>query len=266
MHTQNRVVQSSRLRRSRHQPVAESRTNRGAGSRWRAAAVTMSLGCAAASAHADYINDYVQAELGIGAAHYTTEDGRWYQQGMPGANNQLTSKPPAFSAGFTGPIISRGKWGMDWHAEYVNLGRASASCACTPRDENYNASTHQYTDKFSAPQAYFTGYGRSQGVALTIEPYYWIDGVRLGIEAGAYVHRDSWSEDIVGWQVSPAVAPQNLHVEDAYWSVAPLVGASVGNGRFTLSYRHYFMRVNSNQRAIPPLWNDADAIELKVKF
>jgi hypothetical protein len=32
----------------------------------------MALGCAAASARADYINDYVQGEIGIGAAHYTT--------------------------------------------------------------------------------------------------------------------------------------------------------------------------------------------------
>lgn len=226
----------------------------------------MALGCIAASAHADYINDYVQAEIGIGAAHYTTEDGRWYQQGVPGADNHLVSKPPAFSLGFTGPIFSRGKWGADWHAEYVNLGRAAASCACTPMDENYNAKTHQFHKRYDVPAAYFTGSGRSQGVALTIESYYWISGVRVGVEGGAYVHRDSWSEDIAGWQVVGSGAPQNLHVEDAYWSVAPVIGASVGNGRFTLSYRHYFMRINNERRTIPPLWNDADAVELKVRF
>jgi hypothetical protein len=70
----------------------------------------MSLGCAAAAqARADGVTDYVHAELGIGASHDTTQDRRWYQQGMPGANNQLTSKPPAFSLDLTGPVITRGK-------------------------------------------------------------------------------------------------------------------------------------------------------------
>ncbi|BCF98060.1 hypothetical protein PPGU19_026290 [Paraburkholderia sp. PGU19] len=83
-------------------------------------------------------------------------------------------------------------------------------------------------------------------------------------QADPAIHRDSWSEDVAGWQV--AGPPQNLHLSDVYWSVAPVVGASVGNGRFTLSYRHYFMSVNSNHRNIPPLWSDADVLEVKVKF
>lgn len=265
MHTQNRVVQSSRVRRAPRQPIAVSRTNRKPGSRWRSAAVAMSLGCAAAAAHADYINDYVHAEIGIGAAHYNTVDGRWMQQGIPGGSN-LTSKPPAFSLGFSGPLISRGKWGVDWRAEYVNLGRAAADCSCTPDDRNYDPKSHTYTRKVDVPTAFFTGEGRSQGAALTLEPYYWVSGVRLGVEAGAYVHRDSWSEDVAGWYAPGSNTPQNFHLDDAYWSVAPVVGLSVGNGRFTLSYRHYFMSINSNQRNIPPLWNDADELEVKVKF
>jgi hypothetical protein len=57
---------------------------------------------------------------------------------------------------------------MDWHAEYVNLGRAAALCDCAPLDANYNASTHTFTPKIAVPRAYFTGEGRSQGVALTL--------------------------------------------------------------------------------------------------
>ncbi|TCG00528.1 hypothetical protein BZM27_54680, partial [Paraburkholderia steynii] len=83
----------------------------------------------------------MQAQFGIGAAHFNTLDGRWQQQGIPGGSN-VTSKPPAFSLGLTGSLITRGKWGMDWHAEYVNLGRAAADCSCTPMDENYDSSTH----------------------------------------------------------------------------------------------------------------------------
>lgn len=78
--------------------------------------------------------------------------------------------------------------------------------------------------------------------------------------------RDSWPEAVAGWQVNTEVAPQNLHLPDSYWSVAPVVGLSAGNGRFTISYRYYFTSVNSNGRNVPPLWNDADAIEPKVKF
>ncbi|APR40488.1 hypothetical protein [Paraburkholderia sp. SOS3] len=211
----------------------------------------MTLGCAAATqARADYINDYVQGEIGIGAAKYQTQDGRWLQQGIPGGSS-VTSKPPAFSLGLTGPLITRGKWGIDWHAEYVNLGRAAAECWCTPNDDNYDANSHRYQTKVNVPQAYFTGEGRSQGAALTLEPYYWLHGVRLGVEAGAYIHRDSWSESVSDWQAWPGVPKQNISISDSYWSVAPVVGASVGNGRFTLSYRHYFMRLNSNSRKHP---------------
>lgn len=231
-----------------------------------AAVAGVSLAFSATAYAGDYISEYVQAEIGIGAAHYTTQDGRWYQQGMPNGDNKLRSKPPAFSLGLTGPLITRGKWGADWHAEYVNLGRAAASCACTPRDENYDPNTHHFTNRFDAPAAYFTGSGRSQGVALTIEPYYWAYGVRLGVEAGAYIHRDSWSEDVIGWQVDKTVPPQNLHLSDAHWSVAPVVGASVGNGRISVAARHYFTGLNSRNRNVPPLWNDVTTVELRVKF
>lgn len=47
MHTQNRVVQSSRARRDPRKPVTAARSSRNVGSRWRAAAVAMTVGCAA---------------------------------------------------------------------------------------------------------------------------------------------------------------------------------------------------------------------------
>jgi hypothetical protein len=114
------------------------------------------------------------------------------------------------------------------------------------------------------PQGYFADEGRSQGAALTVEPYYWLDGFRLGVEAGAYIHRDNWTGTVYGWQLPGATGPMML--QDAYWSVAPVVGVSVGNGRFTRSYRHYFTGMNSKNRSIPPLWNDADVLEVKYRF
>jgi hypothetical protein len=223
------------------------------------------------AAHADIIDDYVahpfgiHVQVGIGVSKADTPDGRWAQQGIPGGSH-VTAKPPTFSLGLTGSMLTRGAWGIDWHADYVNLGRFAADCSCTPMDQNYDPKSHTYKPQVAVPTAFFTGEGRSQGAALTIEPYYWVSGVRLGVEAGAYIHRDSWSEDVAGWYAPGSNTPQNFHLDDAYWSVAPVVGLSVGNGRFTLSYRHYFMSINSKSRNVPPLWNDADALELKVKF
>ncbi|WOD18656.1 hypothetical protein [Paraburkholderia kirstenboschensis] len=229
----------------------------------------MSLGCAAASAHADLIDDYVahpfgiHVQAGIGLSKADTPDGRWQQAGIPGGSH-VTAKPPTFSLGLTGPLLTRGAWGVDWHLDYVNLGRFAASCSCTPMDENYDPKTHAYTPKVAVPTAFFTGEGRSQGAALTAEVYYWLYSVRLAAEAGAYIHRDSWSEDVSNWQVGGY--PQNLHLSDTYWSVAPVVGVSVGYGRMSVSARHYFTKLNSQNRSVPPLWNDVTTVEMKVKF
>ena len=219
---------------------------------------------ASVGAHADYITDYVHAEVGAGVTHYATIDGRWYQQGMPtGSEVQRTNAE--FSLGLTGPIVARGRWGVDWHVDYVNLGRAAADCQCTPDDRNYDPKRHVFTKKIDVQNAFFTGSGRSQGVALTVEPYYWWQGLRWGAEVGAYVHRDNWKEYVAGWAM-PGQAPQSFELNSSYWSVAPVVGVNIGNGRVSLAYRHYFMTINSNKASTPPLWNDADVLEIKVKF
>jgi len=40
----------------------------------------------------------------------------------------------------------------------------------------------------------------------------------------------------------------------------------VGDGKWSVDYRHYFMRFNSARQNVPPLWNDADVIEIKRRF
>jgi hypothetical protein len=74
MHTTQRVVQASRGRRVPRQQVTSARTNRRVGSRWRAAAVAMSLGCAAAGAKAE--QSWFQFEAGIGASSCRQGRGR----------------------------------------------------------------------------------------------------------------------------------------------------------------------------------------------
>lgn len=195
-------------------------------------------------------------QAGAGWTKYGTENGRWYQNGAP--QNSVTSNSFAFSLGLTGDIVTRGNWGIDWRAEYVNLGRAAASCQCKTNDQDYASGR-------DGPTAFFSGSGRAQGIAMTVEPYTWRAGLRWGLEAGAYVYHAAWNESVTGWTVNDAPR-QNLSMGNHSWNVAPVVGVTVGDGRWSASYRHYFMRMNGMHANVPPLWKDADVIELKWRF
>lgn len=223
------------------------------------ATLAAALALLSGAAHAQSIT------LGAGANLYSDVDGRWMQQGVPGGSD-VTRVAPVITLGITGPLVSRGRWGVDWHADYVNLGRAAATCMCTPSDDNYNPHTHQYVKHVDVDPAYFSGSGRSQGVAFTVEPYYWAHGLRFAAEAGAYVHYDQWSEYVAGWQVNRAVAPQTLNLAASYWSVAPVVGVSVGDGRWNVGIRHYFTSINSKRADVPPLWNDATTLTVTYRW
>jgi hypothetical protein len=201
-----------------------------------------------------HAQSFFQMEAGVGVTHYQTENGRWYQNGMP--DNKVTSTAPAISLGVTGPVVSRGAWGVDWHADYVNLGRAAASCQCDTNDADYIAHTTKHT-------AFYSGSGRAQGVALTVGPYRYYAGLRWGVEAGAYVYHSSWSESVAGWTVGGP--PVNLSLSESRWNVAPVAGLSVGDGKWAVSYRHYFMRYRKAEM-VPPLWNDADVLMFTRRF
>jgi len=203
------------------------------------------------AAHASWF----EYEAGAGLTSYETEDGRWYQQLQP---HSLSTVSQEYSVGITGAVVSRGAWGIDWHADYVNLGRASSSCQCDTSDSDYAAHNTRHT-------ALFTGSGRAQGVSLTVEPYRWYRGWRYGFEAGAYVYRSTWSEQVQGWTVSDA-PPRNLSLSAKGWHVAPVIGMSISKDSWSVNYRHYFMRFNSTRQNVPPLWNDADVIEIKRRF
>lgn len=183
------------------------------------------------------------------------------------AVSSVSPRNIAFSIGATGAVLSRGRWGVDWYADYVNLGRVAAACECTPNDANYNPSTHAYNPNVApAPLAYFTGNGRSQGFVLSLEPYYWWRGVRIGIEAGAYINSVSWTEDVYGWSTSYEMPPRNISVGANYWGVVPVVGASIGNGAWSIGYRHYFTSRQHLHDEYPPLWNDIDVLEVRYTF
>lgn len=211
---------------------------------------------------ASYAHAEVHFELGVGATNYRTgPDGLWYQQGQA---PYLDLRSPMVSAGLTGPIYSRGSWGVDWHANYVNLGHSSVQCLCTPRDENYSTATHQKLNAYDVPDANFQGNGNAQGIALTVEPYVVRNGWRFGLEGGPFIHRNAFDESITNWALAHNEVPQTLKVSTSRrLSLGSVVGVSVGRGNFRVSYKHYFM---PQRGEYPALWKGADVIELKYVF
>lgn len=205
-----------------------------------------------------------QFEAGVGINFYETTDGRWYQRA---ATHALQARTPAVSFGVTGDIYTSGTYGVAWHADYVNLGHASADCICTPMDENYDANHHRMVTPrpYDVPDAFFSGAGNAQGVALTLEPYYVTHGWRFAAEAGVFGYLPKWGETVTNWQVG-GVAPRTINVSTPRkLSLVPVVGASIGRDNWSLSYRHYFMRM-ANYGDTPPVWTDADVLEYKLRF
>ena len=280
MHTQNRVVQASRGRRVPRQQVAAARTNRRVGSRWRAAAVAMSLGCAAASAHAE---SFFQIEAGIGASHYTqAADGLWWQQGM---SHNLHLSAPAWRVGVQLNAIDYqpGSWvpGVAFHALYLNFGPVGMQSMAAPDyDPNvFNKTNGGYYDdkahecvKECGPLRDFTSSGRMQAFALTVEPYWKRGKWRFGVEAGPMLYRATWDASAVSltdtpWK-GPAGSVETFH-RNASWQVGALVGASVGYGPVTVRYSYAYAKsagTLSGSNTVPAGFKGAHMLTLGYTF
>lgn len=219
----------------------------------------MALGCAAAAAHAQF-----RPEIGIGAAQFSDKgDGTWYQQSQPYG---LSLSVPTITLGLTGDLYTRGDWGVAWHADYVWLGNVSADCSCTPVDANYSTTTHMKNNTVDVPDALFSGHGQVQGVALTVEPYYWSHGFRFAAEAGLFPYLWHWSETVNNWSDRPGMTPYTIAANSGRnLSLGEVVGVSVSRGPFTVAYRHYFLPTQG-ANGVPPIWKGADMLEVRYKF
>lgn len=213
-----------------------------------------------ASVHADAISDYVHWELGAGVSWYKlAEVGRWYQPGAP--VNQLGMSAPVITVGFTGPLYTREKWGVDWHVDYVNLGRVSADCVCTS-DENYNTSARTFVvQDGTEPLARYQGAGRAQGIALTLEPYVAWRGFRFAVEGGLFPYRPQWDETVnnvanLGTYTVYAHTPNNVQI-------GKVVGVSVGKGPWRVAYRHYVLPTKYDDTHYPAIYKGADSLEVR---
>ena len=145
----------------------------------------MTLGCAAAAAHADSVSDYIQFEAGLGfGVAKDMGNGTWVQAGLPDNHEKLTF--PAVEADFTGTLWAC-QQDVRYHISYVYLGEQSASVDGVP-DNQYNTQTHAVTMPAGERLSPFNGHGHIQGLPLTLDVGYTYRGWRLGAEAGAWVY------------------------------------------------------------------------------
>lgn len=212
----------------------------------------MTLGCAAATqARAE---SWLQFEAGVGTSAYVRGgDGLWVQDGF---QHKVDLTAPAIEAGITGDLLQHEHWGLSYHVDWVWLATIHTQSMATPSDENYNLATKRCNGP-CWPLANYIGAGHDMGVMATIEPHYDVGGWRLGVEAGPYLHKSTWSVDVAHWVSSPTATPINLHVENWHrWTLGAVVGASIEHKRFALRYL-YFMNgtPSSSANPYPPIWS-----------
>lgn len=247
------IIQASRGRRDVRSP-AGAKQGRRVGRAWRAAAVACTLGCVAASARAE---SWFQFEAGIGAAHVSDMgDGTWIQQGARGNHENVNT--PAIMAGFTGPIIQRGNWDARWHLGYTYIGTFSASVDGVP-DDQYDAKSHQIVHYQGERFSPFNGQGHVQGIPLTLDLGYTYRGWRLGAEAGAWAYWQTWHESLYNLDNQWQDLSHKTVMQIGY-----VVGASIGRGPLSLSYRYY--QISQRWNPYPGLATGAHVLMTRYRF
>ena len=118
-----------------------------------------------------------ELEVGVGLAHANGQDcGIWYMCG-PGEPYQLHLTTPSYSVGLQG---------ANWRAGWLDLGRYGADATATGTDAEA---------ALGAPLSQWHGKGKVRGAYLQYVAH-------LGAwraEAGPWVYRATWQEDIPNW-------------------------------------------------------------------
>lgn len=210
-----------------------------------------------APAHAAPFESFFQIDLALGGA-YTRDmgDGVWKQEGAPDNKEQI--KSPAVYVGVSVPVYARGDW--DWRANlgYTYIGEFSASVNGVP-DEDYNPYTHKVSPTYTGPLSPFSGHGHVQGVSLTLETGYTVNGWRFDVEAGPWVYWQTWHESLYGldnqWHdLSHKTVPQ----------VGWVAGVGVSKGNFGVVARYY--NVNQKWNSYPGLSRGEIAVMARYRF
>ncbi|MDQ7977152.1 hypothetical protein QYH69_07815 [Paraburkholderia sp. SARCC-3016] len=212
------------------------------------AALSLSSG-----AHAE---SFFEVEAGLGVTHFDIPDGRWNQQGSP--QSALHVDFPAFKIGTNFRVYEGEKFGVRAHVDYVNLGHLSARCECT-EDRNYDLATKKVLDP-SIPTANLSGSGNAQGVALTLEPYFLYRGWHIGVEAGLFPYRPSYSVSAF-WHLDGST-----HTYDTPHTLqwGQVVGLNVQRGNFGISYQYYRLPTRYDDEHNPAMYKGAHVLMLTV--
>lgn len=114
----------------------------------------------------------------------------------------------------------------------------------------------------------FDGSGHSKGITLQLEPYYTVNGYKIGINGGAYINRSTWSVNVkhlddpngTGGFVDVTVESQQQK-----WNVGKVLGVSVSKGDFTLRYQ-YFSIPAKGPDEYPAAWQGAHMLSIGYTF
>ena len=200
-------------------------------------------------------------EAGIGGSAYKqAPDGYWYQEAFP---HTLNLTAPMIEVGITGNLFQRGRYGLDYHLGWAWLGTVHTDVQAVPDDANYNTTTKSCNGP-CLPLARFKGSGHDQGFYATLEPHVNVGQWRFGVEAGPYLHRVTWTEDVsdvVRW----GQGPYSIHAAySSGWNLGYVLGASISRGPLTLSYQYFD---NSGKRGdeFGPVWTRTQVLLFKYR-
>lgn len=218
----------------------------------------------AAALTAPMLAHAVNFETAVGVTEYTpVGNGFWYQEG-PGLPYSLNLRSTGLQIGVTDSITS---W-LDWHANYVYLGRASSDAIATPQDSNYDLENKRCRGECLAHSRY-RGSGQVHGLALTLEPHLDYRGWRLGVSGGLFLYVATWHVRVDDFIGAPGETPRVLNVSHKpKLNVGKVIGVSISRGNMTLQYQRFFDRPRSNENAgdFPTIWNKTDMLSLRYRF
>ena len=197
----------------------------------------------------------MEMELGIGQTHFShTPNGTWWQQGFP---YKLDMSHLADSIGMTGRINS---W-LRWHTDYESLGRASENSWDTPSDANYSITTPNHCNGTCLPLANYVGSGSIRGIALTLAPEYRIaDDLRFFVNAGPFLYRSSWNEQVYNWFGTTVYLNHKTR-----WEIGEKIGLGIRNHRFGIEY-DWYPCLHTTGDSIPSLYTGAKVLRLEGYF
>ena len=207
----------------------------------------------------------VEFDASIGAARFSDRGNMfWYQEGLP---HQLQLSTLAVDAGFTGDIWRSGRYGVAWHANYAFLGPVKSNAVATPDDANYNRYTKSCEGECIA-HSNFTGRGKAHGLRLTVEPYFYVDGWRIGVDAGVFFARNIWKMTVYDWVPERGAEPRTIRVDDsAGFRFYPTFALSIGRGNADVVLRYYRNQSRTDPTTgSPAIWSHTTTLTLRYRF